>query len=840
MTPHRHDRTPGFLRHVLAIASLLCIAACGGGGNESPAADAQALSAKPQGDAVRPLGDAVVLPAVPGSGPAGAAALPDGMWLKGDLHVHDDHSSDGSAPRQLNDDRAKGNTGIADQIGQATLMGLQYLALTDHRTYDQHYDPAWESSSLLLIRGEEANGSPHANVLGGVDTVVQGGARADRAAFAHVQQSLWNAHSQGAAWQVNHPEDGETNADGSPNVYANVQGMDLVETWNHAPDEQLAYAENRWNAGFRFGMAGASDSHMRELWDGEGTRYGVSNPGMPTSNVYAALRNERGVVQGLQRGRTSLSIDPAGPFATLETDLRGGAYTAMGGDEVFVKAGTKGHLRVKVRRAAGLDVFVYRMPGKSAGPIASFKPTTDDETYVLDVTAGAQPDWYRVEVRGMSVPQPWAPVSVDEVKAMVSPLFISPGPVDAQPAIAVPTDAGIEDGAVRLAGDQGAFTGFPDIAVVSDVVHAVAEAHGDATSSVVYRRRNANGVWIGPERKLSGDGVARFPRVAARGNDVWVVWEEDTVHVPHRPVIHLRHSANGGITWGDIQTVRAIDGRAEHPDIAVTAAGKPMVVWQEIQSGQPFDILAQEIGTDEQPRNLSRAGKLVDAGAPDDTRSPRYPSSVRPAVAVGSDGRVAVTWQDNRSDMDPGWTGAATYGDGTDPDNWQIQVVVRNPSGAWGATAEVGTADRADRHPDVAFSAQGDVVVAWDSKELRASGRNLSVRAAVSSDAGATFSAPVILAPEALTMSESPRLGTNPDGSVRAVWYDSRSTDWRWRVMTTVFRTGAGWDAGTLLNGRGVNTWPVTAGGYIAFASTRNATRLQRDPTQQVFLLPKQ
>jgi hypothetical protein len=89
-------------------------------------------------------------------------------------------------------------------------------------------------------------------------------------------------------------------------------------------------------------------------------------------------------------------------------------------------------------------------------------------------------------------------------------------------------------------------------------------------------------------------------------------------------------------------------------------------------------------------------------------------------------------------------------------------------------------------------------------------------------------------------MSESPRLGTNPDGSVRAVWYDSRSTDWRWRVMTTVFRTGAGWDAGTLLNGRGVNTWPVTAGGYIAFASTRNATRLQRDPTQQVFLLPKQ
>jgi hypothetical protein len=213
---------------------------------------------------------------------------------------------------------------------------------------------------------------------------------------------------------------------------------------------------------------------------------------------------------------------------------------------------------------------------------------------------------------------------------------------------------------------------------------------------------------------------------------------------------------------------------------------------------------------------------------------------VLPAVAVGPNGQVAVTWQDNRTDMDPGWTGAATYGDGTDPDNWQIQVVVRNPSGDWGAAVDVGTADRADRHPDIVFSGQGDLVVAWDSKELRSSGRNLSVRAAVSSNNGATFSAPVVLAPDALTMSERPRLGTDKNGSVRAVWYDSRSADWRWRVMTAVFRKDAGWDAGNLLNGRGINTWPATAGGYIAFASTRNATRLQRDPTQQVFLLPTQ
>jgi hypothetical protein len=150
----------------------------------------------------------------------------------------------------------------------------------------------------------------------------------------------------------------------------------------------------------------------------------------------------------------------------------------------------------------------------------------------------------------------------------------------------------------------------------------------------------------------------------------------------------------------------------------------------------------------------------------------------------------------------------------------------------------LGATDMADRHPDVVFGANGDLVVAWESKQQSPAGKNLAVLAAVSGDGGVTFSAPAVLAPEATTMSQRPRLGVDKDGAVRAVWYDSRSTDWRWRVMTAVYRKDAGWDAGTLLKGRGINTWPVTSGGVIAFSSTRNATRLQRDPTQQVFLLP--
>jgi hypothetical protein len=763
--------------------------------------------------------------------PDGQPSAVTGVWLKGDLHVHDDHSSDGSLPRQRAKDRAKGNVSVADQIGQATKMGLQFLPLTDHRTFDQHYDPLWESSSLLLIPGEEANGSPHAIALGGVDSIVQGAARPDRASFAHVQQSIWDAHAQGATWTIAHPDDGEINEDGSPNERASVQGIDLVEIWNKASDieKEIAYSENRWNAGFRFGVAGASDSHFRDYWDRQG-------PGFPTTSVRTKTVNERAVLDALRAGRTSLSINPSGPFIEFTADISG--HTALGGDEIVAPPGASGRLRINVKRAAGMQVLLYRAPGRGAGAFRTFTPTIENETFTVDIAADDKHDWYRVEVRGMGIATPAIPAGM-ELKAIASPIFISPAPAEAKAEIPIPADQGANDGALLAAGEQSQFAGFPDIATDAGQIHLVAEVHGEAASGIVYRRANASGAFNGAGQTLSGPGLARFPRIAVRDRDVWVVWQEDARHVPHRPAIMLRHSADGGATWQATQTVRAIEGRAEHPDVAVGRNGLPILVWQEISAGEPFDVMLREFGIDTSPRNLSRTGKIISVGEPDDTRSARYPASVLPAVSVAPDGRFAVAWQDNRTDVDPLWTGSAAT-PGTNPDDWQIMLAVLDNETVRPGAMSLGAADMADRHPDVGFGAKGELVVAWESKTLAPAGRNLSVLAAVSSDGGATFSAPATLAPDPLTMSERPRLGMDKDGAVRAVWYDSRSADWRWRVMTAVYRKDAGWDPGTLINGRGVNTWPATSGGAITFASTRNAARLQRDPTQQVFLLRDQ
>ena len=196
-----------------------------------------------------------------------------------------------------------------------------------------------------------------------------------------------------------------------------------------------------------------------------------------------------------------------------------------------------------------------------------------------------------------------------------------------------------------------------------------------------------------------------------------------------------------------------------------------------------------------------------------------------------------MAWEDNRTDIDPLWTGSAAA-PGTNPDNWQIQVAARAAGGAWSAPVSLGADDHADRHPDIAFSAQGDLVVAWETKELSPAGKNLAIQTATSANGGMSFTTPAILAPSPLGMGERPRLGRDADGAVRAVWYDSRSADWRWRVMTAVWRKGAGWDAGRLINSKGQNTWPATAGGVVVFASTRGAARLQRDQTQQIYALP--
>jgi hypothetical protein len=773
----------------------------------------------------------------------GDGHAPQGVWLAGDTHVHDDHSSDGSLPRQTSGQRLPGNLSVADQIGQAERMGLDYLPLTDHRTYDQHWDPQWRSEKLLLVPGEEVNGSPHAIVLGAVDTVVDGANPAGSASFRHVQQSIWDAHAQNAVWSTAHPDNGEYTPAAGPNDNASAQGVNTVEVWNPAsdPDAQLDYAENRWNRGFRFGAVAASDCHFRELW-------GTAGPGEATTWVFAADRTQRAVLDALRAGRTSISYKPTGLFVTLEADLDGdGVFEAIGGDEVVLRTSRlpqRASLRVRVRGGSGARVLVHASPGRSAGALATFTPQSENETYLvpLEQLTGTH-TWWRVEVRapGAVSGRDADPNLPDQLRAATSPVFVSVGaPAVPAPEIALPGPTSGDDRASVVAGEDGEFTGFADVAVQDGVSHVVAESHQDGETSVVYRRVAAHGkkdtVMLSTQSH-----VARSPRVIASGKDVWVVWQDEDGEHPHRPVILLSHSSNGGREFGKPVQLSDGKGRAVHPAIALLKNGYPVVAWAD-NGGGAFDVLVRVVGVDKAAVNVSAPGKVTAAGTPDDARSPRYPASLFPSLTVGLDRRIVVAWQDNRYDADPLWTGhtppaGQSPTGNTDPDNWQIMSSVRSATGAaWTEPARVAVTPMADRHPSIATDRDGTIVAIWETKALQSSGANLSLRASRTSD-GTTWSAPELVGLEPTAMSQRPQLSQDPDGALRAVWYDSRSADWRWKIFSARLDRSTGWTAPTQLTAAGNNTWPAADHGIVVFTSDRAAERTQRDWTQQVYIL---
>ena len=778
------------------------------------------------------------------------------QWLNGDTHVHDDHSSDGSFLRQTIGQGSPGNLSVAGQILEGELMGLAFMPLTDHRTYDQQYDPLWQSSKLLLVPGEEANGSPHATVLGAVDSIVQGAVPAGQSSVQIVQQSLWDAHAQGASWGTAHPDDGELNSDGTPNDNASAVGIDTIEVWNRAssPDTEIDYAETRWNRGFRSGVAGASDDHFKELWVAS-----LDRPGRSNTSVAVTSPTVRGIVQGLWAGHTRVNGGELfAPVVTLEADMSGsGNFSILNGDEVFVPVGTKGRLRITVSDAITTSVLLYKSPGRSAGVLQTFHPTSivQSQEFYTNIVAEAQPTWYRVEVRGPALPSGIETsmltnpanlaafleqtLQLDELRALTAPIFISPAPAVAQPEIPTPADQGQADGAQLVIGNAETFSGFPDIAVDGSTTHIVSEVHGEASSAVMYQRKLGNGSWSAPLNLAPDSTQARFPKIVAKGGDVWVVWQDERAgEQPHRPAIYLRHSADGGADWAPELQLRAIAGRAEHPVLAITAYGLPLVAWQEISAGYPFDVMAQIVGVDPEPVNLSRAGKSYHAADLIDTRSARYPASVWPTVAVADDGSMAVGWQDDRTDQDPLWTGGLGYGNGTDPDNWQIMVSTHAAySDSWNAPVSLGANTQADRHPTLTYTSTGRLVAAWDSKALESSGANLEVLSAWSANGGLSWTAPLAVGYDAAAMSQWPKLGRGSDGQAQLVWYDSRSADWRWRVMTAELGESGSWSAGHMLPSKGNNTWPALNSGAIVFAGTRNAQRLQRDHTQQIFYI---
>ena len=126
------------------------------------------------------------------------------------------------------------------------------------------------------------------------------------------------------------------------------------------------------------------------------------------------------------------------------------------------------------------------------------------------------------------------------------------------------------------------------IAVSGNNVHVVWEDGTSGNSEVLYKRSTDGGATFGPIINLSNNaGFSTNPAIAVSGNNVYVVWNDDT---PTNLDIFYRRSTDGGGSFTEpLKNLSGNAGTSSRPAIAVSG-NSVHVVWDDDTSGN-FEIL---------------------------------------------------------------------------------------------------------------------------------------------------------------------------------------------------------------------------------------------------------
>lgn len=352
------------------------------------------------------------------------ASLSEGVWLKGDLHIHSRHSKDSS------------NNPEAKIIRFAENVGFDYIAITDH---DNHVDgdvahntwsdPEFKSKSVLLLYGAEwTTDRGHGNVFSAKPY--------DHKRLYDVRDGrdvkiLAVKKSLGVHLSANHPS-------GKDHFGFSYDIVDSIEVWNSPVWPQNAAAMMIWDDMLRSGRKltgrGGSDSHHGAP---DTPAQAVTNSiqstadyvGTPTTWVFAKNRSSQAVVDALTNGRVSVSANPDDPRVELRADLDGdGQMDVMMGDNA---------------KASGKPVtFLARMVGGgikgAAYHIKVIKNGQDLGAYYTDPATGSASftdtpalqgrTYYRVVVEGPQAPYPQLPNSMalsGNMVALSNPVFFN-------------------------------------------------------------------------------------------------------------------------------------------------------------------------------------------------------------------------------------------------------------------------------------------------------------------------------------------------------------------------------------------------------------------------------
>jgi hypothetical protein len=326
------------------------------------------------------------------------ASLTKGVWLKGDLHVHSNHSQD---------NKASYTHPLPKIFAYADSVGMGFICITDH---DNHVvgdvahhtwaDPAFKSNSLVLLYGAEwTTTRGHGNVFSArpYDHQRLFDVRDKRdVAVGKVKDEL------GVHLSANHPI-------GKDNFGFSYDIVESIEVWNSAKWSKNANAIMIWDdmlsSGRKITGRGGSDAHIRTSYSYIGT---------PTTWVFAKAKTAQDVVDALTNGRVSVSANPYAPRVAFYADVDDdGKMDMMMGDNAKAKGKpVKFRVQLTGNTVADSTYTIEVVKGTSNG----LKDGREHKTYqctgkeaqieFVDTPAVNERTYFRVTVNGPATPFP--------------------------------------------------------------------------------------------------------------------------------------------------------------------------------------------------------------------------------------------------------------------------------------------------------------------------------------------------------------------------------------------------------------------------------------------------
>ena len=349
---------------------------------------------------------------------------PNGLWLKGDLHVHSRHSTESS------------NNSVAKIINFSKSVGMDYLCITDHDNHVNgdvaHHtwaDPEFKSDSLLLLFGAEwTTTRGHGNVFSDKPYNHQ---RLYDIRDARDVNILKVKNSLGVHLSANHPS-------GKDNFGFSYDLVQSIEVWNSAVWAKNANAIMIWDdmlsSGRMMTGRGGSDAHHGKP---TGTEQPTSNTpqaeynyvGTPTTWVFAKRRDLASVIDALNHGKVSVSSNPFSPRVEFYADANNdGNFEMMMGDNA-VSNGKQINFQVQLSGNSlpdetytitiiknGRKLNAFQVKGKVPAVKFTDTPELKGRTY------------YRVTVEGQNTAYPQVPKSMslsEKMVALSNPIYFN-------------------------------------------------------------------------------------------------------------------------------------------------------------------------------------------------------------------------------------------------------------------------------------------------------------------------------------------------------------------------------------------------------------------------------